>query len=115
MWISVPSGRWVCQTAVPGSRAMVKPPSWTAVCERTTPSPRLAGSPRAPGGGRVVDVAPGGRDGAAGEHAVPVALFQGVADGGGGAALLLADVQRQAGGVGEHAHHAGLAGQPAGG
>jgi hypothetical protein len=62
-----------------------------------------------------VDVAPGGRDRAAGEHAVPVALVQGVADGGGGAALLLADVQRQAGGVGEHAHHAGVAGQPAGG
>ena len=94
---------------------MPKPPSWTAVCERTTPSPRLAGSPRAPGGGRMVDVAPGGGDGAAGEHAVPVAQFEGPADRGCSGALLLAHVERQPGGVGEDADHPGVAGQPAGG
>src|SRR4051794_17726264 len=63
----------------------------------------------------VVDVAPGGRGGAAGEHAVPVAVFHRPADGGGGGALFLADVQWKGGGVGEQPHHAGVAGQPAGG
>ena len=42
---------------------------------------------------QMMDVAPVGGGGAAGEHAVSVALLEGPADGGGGAALFLPDIQ----------------------
>jgi len=84
------------------------------VCERTAPSPRLASSPRAPGGGRVVGVTPVGGCGAAGEHTALVSRVQRAADVVGEEPILPADVDR----LGVRAEHdpadAAVAGQPAG-
>ena len=94
-----------------------KPPSWTAVWCRSqsrAPFSQLVGPPWAQWTTWWTSHQ-AARGGAAGEHAVPVAQLHGPADRGGRGALLLADVQRQPGRVGQDPHHPGVAGQPAGG
>jgi hypothetical protein len=61
-----------------------------------------------------MDVAPVGGGGAAGEHAVPVAAFDGAAQMRRDDPLVAADVQRQPVGAHHHPGDRGVAGQPAG-